>query len=1229
MRQCLARPVSVGAVLAARGRRPLASQLCAALVLLLPGATRAHWVTHEHLPRWAQRGVMRSCLCPFDWGILKEWIDVDPMACHFNVLFTSIVGWEDERAPTDDLLELYIRPRDGHLFLYTCPNSIYWDDEFERAAWTPDLAFDRFRLSSFLRYPYAKDCINYDSDGKATVAYPWPSRRHRTSYFATQWVSHHSQVMDYFVHGENGVTNPHLRKYILPLKHAGIVDGFYFDNAGLREDWGPLAMARWGELSTARFGEARDPLNDPGPEVRLAWKDMQHRAYFEFHNAFRKHGWAYNPPRLTLLGAHGPYGYYADEYGFPDIEFYENTYRVPPAGDNVWALKRGLARTHGKAQACLNHERFPPARLSGDDSFKVLYWSMTPEFGRLSMAECMAMDGNHMLHMGPLIYGHQRFVAHYRLYSEFNKQFEDELYANALPGAKLAVLWPVASESRGTPDNEPLGTRLWTLGFPYEVVMEHDLTPGIWPGLGMDVLIVPGAQCLDESRAAVILDWVRWGGRCLIAQALAERSEYGRPQQSASARALLGRAAGRIRYVATLDFALDGFEPETGQGRIWLPARRQFTEKTSEGTAVVTFTGAVGVYDMLLDYLDEDDGVSSVSLFLNDEPLLAFRLDQGEGNQRVTKTLRDVRLTPGDRIGIHAKQSEEEFCRVYGVELVSKNAEARVVVMRDVGEGRVGFAPLNLMEYDEAEFVRALEDLTDGGLERCVYGRVPGEMGAVFCNLMQDAGRHALQVHLVNATYSTPERYASLRSTDYVCRVDIPVDSVPVRPVLRALCWGMGEGWRLTARVNGLELEPVPAKKIRTTWWVDMPLDPAMVKTGVPNRVEMRLAGKVNTYNTYAAIYLDTEQTEPPSAFSSDGGATYLTDDLSPMLGAQQGAYMISIASALPRTPNPPEMRVRLVPKRDVEVVLRGSRVPAGASALVVSPDLPPARVPLQREAGAVSLRVPKLHVYDVVLLSADDEYLEAVEAKAGSIRFDPLPPRTPEFRELLRAGAAGEKLIYGSVEGDFRLRGVTSIDPTVVAGRNDPRQIGIDIDRGKDFIVEPDGRLYILPTSRTNSRGEIFLTWTGLGGGHYREGYAPYVRHGDEQLLPPGWRLVNERITKVVRETAPEHVREGEASAKVTAQPGGGIYTVSSVTDPGRPYHLSVWVKVPRGGVQVVITNGTQAEPAACGPGDWRELTVDFTADGRRVDFRVVAGPGHDESEFYLDNVSLRERVE
>jgi len=309
--------------------------------------------------------------------------------------------------------------------------------------------------------------------------------------------------------------------------------------------------------------------------------------------------------------------------------------------------------------------------------------------------------------------------------------------------------------------------------------------------------------------------------------------------------------------------------------------------------------------------------------------------------------------------------------------------------------------------------------------------------------------------------------------------------------------------------------------------------------------------------------------------------------------------------------------------------VLRRKLVPDAAQALLISPDYPPQRLEIKRKTDSVEIGVPRLQVYDVLVLSEDREYLAGIEAKAGRIAYDPVPERTPEFKALLRANAVGEKLTYGSVEGDWCLRGVGSIDPATVSARSDSRSFGKELTAGEEFFVEPDGRLRISARCRTNG-GRVFLTWTEIDGGHYRDPHYPYVAYMDDVLLPPGWRAVSAYSGLTVqRAPEPENVREGEASVRVSGKPGAGISTVSEPTDPGRPYRLSLWLKVLNGEAQVTVTNGATLEPLHCSAGDWTCVSADFVAEGPRVDFRVTAAPGHDESAFFIDDASLVERAE
>ena len=86
-------------------KRPIAPTAVLLTLFFVPQIVFADWVVHKHLPRWAQRGAMRACVAPFDAHKLRPWIDADPLACKFNLLFTGQTAWEDARTPAEQILK--------------------------------------------------------------------------------------------------------------------------------------------------------------------------------------------------------------------------------------------------------------------------------------------------------------------------------------------------------------------------------------------------------------------------------------------------------------------------------------------------------------------------------------------------------------------------------------------------------------------------------------------------------------------------------------------------------------------------------------------------------------------------------------------------------------------------------------------------------------------------------------------------------------------------------------------------------------------------------------------------------------------------------------------------------------------------------------------------------------------------------------------------------------------
>lgn len=1201
--------------------------LSACIFLLLTLYVGAHWETHDHLPQYARRGVLRACVAPFGGAQLAEWLDADPLACHYNLIFTAQPAWENPLIHTADVVSRYLQPRNGNLFFYTCPNSIYYDAEFERVDFREDVRFERYRWDTFARFPYAKDQIVIGRDEKPLLAYVWPSTRHRTSYFSTLWLEHHAQVMAYHILGKDAVTNPHLKPWLTDLKYPGINGGFYYDNSGLRQDWGPLAMAKWAALSQKEFGWVVDPKTATDLRVRMLWEDMQYRAFLEYHDHLRQVAWSFDTPRLSMQPSKGVPGYYAAELDYPDIEFYENSGKMLPQSDNIWDLKCGLARTHGKAQALLTHDHFPRPRLDREGNFVVLNWKLNEAFTRLMLAESLAMNAAHMVQIGPMIYDTMRVGATVNLFHTFNKELEEEVYREALPASRLLVMNPITSEAHGSAENDPLGERLWRQGWAYEVIIEHDLSEAYWKQMEAEVLVLPDVRCLNEDRLAVLLDWVKQGGRVLVTQQLATRDELGVPRVSVLAPQLLGNVPTRLSFNAAYDCHLEGFVPEK-DGRVWLPTNFHTNEKTAEGTITLTFNGASGQYDIRVVYIDESDGNSQLALHRNGVVLDEIPLAENDDARKV-RTLSNLAVANGDTFQIHGKMdlTGDEFVRVLDIEFVPVGADLHTVSYRELGKGLVAYAPQSLMAYDDAEFQVIMARMTDGRGSRVDY--TPGEtdLGSIFMNLMRDHGRRGLQAHLVNATYTTPERYATITSTDQVLRAEITLDAVPEKPVLRALVFGIGEGWQFVANVNGQDLAPIDAAAIRDTCYIDFPIDPALLRSDAANVVTLRGTGAVGAFGSHVAVYLDTEQSAPASAYSTDAGATFGSTDLSALNGVQTGAYMLQILADPGRTPAP-EMRARLVQQRKVQVQLNPADVPNDAQALLISPESAPRRLRVEHQAHRVLVTVPELAVYSVLIVSADAAYLDATEAKARGIRFDPLPPRTPEFRELLAMGAVGERLSQGDLEGDFRLRGVEQIDPATVNVRDSDRYFGKDLTAGKDYVVHPDGRLEAMPGLRA-AGGTVFLSLTDIPGDHYREPYTPYTRVSDSILLPPGWSLSGPAdATRIERTSAPADYRDGEAAVRVTGQVRSGLGCGTGWLDIGRPYGMTVWLRVDAGQARVTLVNGAeQTLTQTVNPGEWQRVDLRFVAQDHHAVLRVAAELP--DSSFVMDAASIRELPE
>ncbi|MBI2300772.1 MAG: hypothetical protein HYU66_17825 [Armatimonadetes bacterium] len=187
-----------------------------------------------------------------------------------------------------------------------------------------------------------------------------------------------------------------------------------------------------------------------------------------------------------------------------------------------------------------------------------------------------------------------------------------------------------------------------------------------------------------------------------------------------------------------------------------------------------------------------------------------------------------------------------------------------------------------------------------------------------------------------------------------------------------------------------------------------MPLDRALL--AADNQLELRAEGRLDMDHWFQ-IGIDTGATTRGSSFSTDGGKTFSSDDLSADLKAQQGEYLIRIVDQRPggaeldpanlaqcpgfeqvKVPHS-ETRLTVAPAENVAVWMAGKQP---SPALAISPDGPPVAVTGAAREGGVVYTVPRVGIYTILLLGAPPA-LQAVRDRQQPV-WD-LPPVTEPLR--------------------------------------------------------------------------------------------------------------------------------------------------------------------------------------------------------------------------------------
>ena len=236
--------------------------------------------------------------------------------------------------------------------------------------------------------------------------------------------------------------------------------------------------------------------------------------------------------------------------------------------------------------------------------------------------------------------------------------------------------------------------------------------------------------------------------------------------------------------------------------------------------------------------------------------------------------------------------------RLQAITLVAADASGGV----SLGAGEVLYSPVGLETLDPEAIVR----LTDPELRL-------DAPETVFVNLMESASGLRM-VHLLNYDFRYKvERRGLWLSDDGSAearmffggepvvvrkRITIPRPDEVNDPVIEIYAFATPEATDagLAVTLNGEDVGTIPAERMRPAGWVEWPVPREMLRE--ENVIEIRGVGELDGQQRWLQISIDTSTNEGRSAFSTDGGATFSSDDLSTDRAAQTGEYLIRIRDA-------------------------------------------------------------------------------------------------------------------------------------------------------------------------------------------------------------------------------------------------------------------------------------------------------------------------------------------
>ena len=944
----------------------MSRRLAIILAVLLPALAHAHWTDHKEPPDWAQRGKLRWCLhySRADRKLVDLFLQANQTLLH---------GGSFDSPETAE----YARQHGLRYMPYVC----------SRTVTTTEIAAN----------PQLKDAVMLKADGSEFLAYNNPVRRYG-SLFQPAWPE--------FV-----------RERTRKLWDLPDVAAIFYDNAFVEiDDHNPATVAAWKQWAQARGIDPGSDLpsvyNSP---LAAASRLFTAQSLTEYHRMLQQFDRSHQPSLLNCpnLGSAAG-GMEAIEAGAVDLVFYE-TMSHPPFENNLYRYKVGLAASHGRSTGIL---AYLPERISSErgqrtwnEGMHSYFFPASPiaeEFA-LATAEGAACNGTYIpcYNLFPsLPITDMSDPFNQRIYAELKRSYgfqkaNEALYAASQPASDVAIFHSTLEQMQNyrMQNGEGLAEALVAAGIPYEVVVASDLQEN---GLGPTrTLLVPNAVYMDEPTAAGLIRFVEGGGKAVITGEYGTTDPTGRALQSPAVQKV--QAALRVFARPIQQWTLQGMEPE-GPATIRVIA--------GQGSASQQFTGQPGQYVAYLSLTDENDGTSAFSFVVAGQTVYTGKLDFEDDKQHLFQTP-VFTARPGDQLELRVQADAGERGRVQSVLLVGAAAGQGAAL----GKGTVQYRPLGLETLPPAELLELVQPR--------VRLLNPGK---VALNRMQAQDGALQELHLINYDFryevAHPGRYASDDGTPEARtyfgrpnvvlrkRIHVPDPAQVVDPILQIRATAMPDTTAdLVVTINGQPAVRVPAQQLTRGSLAEVSLDPQLLQAD--NVLELRVDGEVNGTTKWIQVSIDTDTHEGNSEFSTDGGQTFSSADLSPDLRAQTGEYMIRIVDQNPggerKSANNlvtnggfeqvviphSETKLTVVPAKDLRVQVPG----APKAALLISPEREPLWVMGQANGAQTVYTVPQVDIYSVLLLGANRQALQPAyetQMKFAGWKLDAVtaPPR-------------------------------------------------------------------------------------------------------------------------------------------------------------------------------------------------------------------------------------------